>query len=110
MILAFKSQLSMVVFSEIPISAMPKLPVAKYCYHGILDYEIGITRYGLVVFAVPYPGITKQLPEEELEFCAFAFVGRHIPVPLLFCQAIHSFFCTPDMQHTVRNIKVLILI
>ena len=92
MILAFKSQLSMVVFSEIPISAMPKLPVAKYCYHGILDYEIGITHYVLVVFAVPYPGITKQLPEEELEFCAFAFVGRHIPVPLLFCQAIHSFF------------------
>lgn len=110
MILAFKSQLSMVVFSEIPISAMPKLPVAKYCYHGILDYEIGITRYGLVVFAVPYPGITKQLPEEKFEFCAFAFVGRHIPVPLLFCQAIHRFIRMPDMQHTVRNIKVLILI
>lgn len=100
----------MVVFSEIPISAMPKLPVAKYCYHGILDYEIGITRYGLVVFAVPYPGITKQLPEEELEFCAFAFVGRHIPVSLLFCHAIHRLIRTPDMQHTVRNIKVLILI
>lgn len=101
----------MVVFSEIPISAMPKLPVAKYCYHGILDYEIGITHYGLVVFAVPYPGITKQLPEEELEFCAFAFVGRHIPVPLLFCQAIHSFlhagYATRHSKHksTDFNLK-----
>lgn len=100
----------MVVFSEIPIYAVPKLTVAKYCYHGILDYEIGITRYGLVVFAVPYPGITKQLPEEDFEFCAFAFVGRHIPVSLLFCHAIHRFIRMPDMQHTVRNIKVLILI
>ena len=100
----------MVVFSEIPISAVPKLTVVKYCYHGIFDYEIGITHYVLVVFAIPYPDIPKQFPEEKFEFCAFAFVGRHIPVPLLFCQAIHSFFCTPDMQQTVRNIKVLILI
>ena len=89
---------------------MPKLTVVKYCYHGIFDYEIGITHYVLVVFAIPYPGITKQLPEEELEFCAFAFVGRHIPVYLLFCHAIHRFIRMPDMQHTVRNIKVLILI
>lgn len=92
MILAFKSQLSMVVFSEIPISAMPKLSVAKYCNPGFFDYEVGLARYRLVVFAVSYPGIPKQLPEEDFEFCAFAFVGRHIPVPLLFCQAIHSFF------------------
>lgn len=110
MILAFKSQLSMVVFSEIPISTMPKLTVVKYCYHGIFDYEIGITHYVLVVFAIPYPGIPKQFPEEKFEFCAFAFVGRHIPVSLLFCHAIHRFIRMPDMQHTVRNIKVLILI
>ena len=82
----------MVVFSDIPIYAVPKLTVVKYCYHGIFDYEIGITHYVLVVFAIPYPGIPKQFPEEKFEFCAFAFVGRHIPVPLLFCQAIHSFF------------------
>ena len=100
----------MVVFSDIPIYAVPKLTVVKYCYHGIFDYEIGITHYVLVVFAIPYPGIPKQFPEEKFEFCAFAFVGRHIPVSLLFCHAIHRLIRMPDMQHTVRNIKVLILI
>lgn len=89
MILAFKSQLPMVVFSEIPISAMPKLPVAKYCYHGIFDYEIGITHYVLVVFAIPYPGITKQLPEEKFEF-----------VPLLLLAGIFLCLCSFVMQFT----------
>lgn len=53
----------MVIFSNLPISAMPKLTIAKYCNFMTFDYKIRFAKYGCVIFSVSHSGIPKKFSE-----------------------------------------------
>ena len=80
----------MVKFALLPISTVPKFPIAKNSYFTALENEVRFSENSLHIFSVSKSDFPHCFPQGRFNRGTRAFIGSHVAFSLFGSKFVHK--------------------